>query len=357
MLLERWTSNRRRRTGFTLVELLVVIAIIGILVGLLLPAVQSAREAARRMSCSNNLKQIGLGLHNYHSAYSTLPPGGLGWVDDSGFGGTKDDDGYGFLCFLLPFVEQGNLYDQIDPSGYWEPDHGINGRPIQNMVEAIASGSATPRIQARWAAATSRIPVYLCPSSAMPENAPQQWAIPGSRDFGVGSLPLSPIYHANQAVGLGTSSYKGCGGSPFGDGSMLVKHAEGPSRKFRDVTDGLSNTTAVGESTYVRATGVSKPPNAGNSPSGVADWPVWIGMPRSDEPMRFTGRTSSPINGFTTASRMYHAIDDDCAFSYHTGGAQFAFGDGSVHFISESISMDTYGRLCGMNDGQVVGEY
>lgn len=347
----------RRRNGFTLVELLVVIAIIGVLVGLLLPAVQAAREAARRMQCQNNCKQIGLALQNYHSAFATLPPGGLGWINDDN-PPMKDDDGYGFLCFILPFMEQQALYDQVDPSGYFEQQHGINGRPIQNMAEAIADGSATPRIQARWAAATTPVSSYLCPSSPIPSNAQQEYSIPGARDFGVGSLPVNAVYHANQPVGLATSSYKGCGGSALtGDGCMLVKRAEGDARKFRDVIDGLSNTIAVGESTYMRATGVSKPPNAGDSPSGVGDWPVWIGMPRSDEPMRFTARASSPINAFTSPGDMYRAIDDDCAFSFHSSGANFTFGDGSVRFITESVSMQTYGALAGMNDGEPIGEF
>jgi len=348
----------RRSDGFTLVELLVVIAIIGVLVGLLLPAVQAAREAARRLQCQNNLKQIGLAMHNYASTFNSLPPGGLGWVDDDGFGGTKDDDGYGFLCFLLPFIEEQALYDQVDPSGYWEQNHGINGRPMQNMAEAILGGSATPRIQARWAAATTPVSSYLCPSSTMPANAPLEWSVPGSRNFGVGSLPVSPVYNANQTVGLATSSYKGCGGSAVaGDDCMLVKRAEGEARKFRDVIDGLSNTIAVGESTYARATPVGKPPSASDSPTQVFDWPVWIGMPRSDESMRFAARASSPINAFTSPSKMYQAIDDDCAFSFHPSGAQFTFGDGSVRFITESISMETYAALAGMNDGIPTGDF
>lgn len=346
--------TRSRRHGFTLVELLVVIAIIGILVGLLLPAVQAAREAARRMSCSNNLKQIGLAMHNYESAYKRLPPGGLGWVDDDGFGGTKDDDGYGFLCFLLPFIEQQNLYNQIDPAGYWEQSHGITGRPMQHMAEAIAGGSATPRIQRRWLAATTPVGAYLCPSSPMPQNAPQQYSVPG---YAGAAIPVLPVYHAGQGVGLATSSYKGMGGTPFGDGSIFVKQSEGRARKFGDVTDGLSNTIAVAESTYVRPDGISKPAQVGETPSWAGDWPVWIGMPRSDESMRVTARTSSPINAFTSPNQMYFAIDDDCAFSFHVGGAQFAFGDGSVHFLSESISMETYSRLGGMNDGHVVGDW
>lgn len=347
-------ATQVRRPAFTLVELLVVIAIIGILVGLLLPAVQAAREAARRMSCSNNLKQIGLAIHNYESAFKRMPPGGLGWVDDDGFGGTKDDDGYGFLCFLLPFLEQQNLYNQVDPSGYWEHDHGITGRPMQHMAEQIAGGSATPRIQARWLAATTPLSVYLCPSSPMPQNAPQQWAVPG---FNGGALPLYASMHANQAIGLGTSSYKGMGGTPFGDGSIFVKNAEGRARKFGQVTDGLSNTIAVAESTYVRPDGISKPAQPGETPTWAGDWPVWIGMPRTDESMRVTARTASPINGFTSANLMYFAIDDDCAFSFHVGGAQFTFGDGSVHFISESISTETYARLGGMDDGFPVGDW
>ncbi len=356
MLLVRAKSNRTRPSGFTLVELLVVIAIIGILVGLLLPAVQAAREAARRMSCSNNLKQIGLAMHNYESAYKTLPPGGLGWIDDD-TPPLKDDDGYGFLCFMLPFIEQGNLYNQVDPNGYWEQSHGIDGRPMRNMAAEIDGGNATPRILARWAAATTPVSTYLCPSSAMPQNAPRQYAVPGSSEHGIGAIPVSPVFHANQPIGLATSSYKGMGGTPISDGSVFVKAAEGPARKFRDITDGLSNTIAVAESTYVRPDGISKPAQPGETPSWAGDWPVWIGMPATDESMRVTARTSSPINGFTSAARMYHAIDDDCAFSFHVGGAQFAFGDGSVHFLSEAISMETYARLAGMNDGQPVGEW
>lgn len=353
MLLGHWKSKRRKPSGFTLVELLVVIAIIGILVGLLLPAVQSAREAARRMSCSNNLKQIGLAMHNYESAHKRLPPGGLGWINDDE-PPLKDDDGYGFLCFMLPFIEQTALYNQVDPSGYFEQAHGINGRPMRHMAAAIAGGSATPRIQARWAAASTPVPAYLCPSSPMPANAPQEYAVPG---YTGGAIPLASVFHANQAAGLATSSYKGMGGTPFGDGSIFVKAAEGRARKFGQITDGLSNTIAVAESSYVRPDGISKPAQPGQIPSRAGDWPVWIGMPATDESMRVTARTSSPINGFTTANRMYYAIDDDCAFSFHVGGAQFTFGDGSVHFISENISMDTYARLGGMNDGEVVGEW
>lgn len=349
---------RTKRAGFTLVELLVVIAIIGVLVGLLLPAVQAAREAARRMSCSNNLKQIGLAFHNYESTFQTLPPGGLGWINDDAPDAKKDDDGYGFLCFLLPYIEQQALYDQVDPSGLFEVQHGINGRPIQNMVEGIAFGTATPRIQARWLAATTPVSTYLCPSSPMPANAPLQWNVPGSGEFGVGSLPVHIIYNAGQSVGFATSSYKGCGGNAIsGDGSMFVKRAEGDARRFRDVTDGLSNTIAVGESTYARPDGLSKPAQPGDVPADIFAWPVWIGMPRSDESMRFTARASSPINGFAGPNRMYSVIDDDCAFSFHPSGAQFTFGDGSVRFISESISMETYARLGGMNDGRPVGEF
>ncbi|WP_040768289.1 DUF1559 domain-containing protein [Novipirellula maiorica] len=346
-----------RSKAFTLVELLVVIAIIGVLVGLLLPAVQAAREAARRMQCQNNLKQIGLALHNYESTFKVLPPGGLSWVDDSGFGGTKDDDGYGFLCFLLPYIEQSALYEQVDPNGYWEEPDGITGRPIEHMVEAIAGGSPTERIQRRWEAATTPVQTYLCPTSAMPVNAPLTWSIYGSGDFGVGTLDVNPAFNADQTTGLATSSYKGCAGNHLGDNGLFVKRAEGPPRLFRDVIDGLSNTIAVGESTYVRASGVSKPPVDGESPSSLEDWPVWIGMPRTDESLRFTARTSSPINAYTSVGNMYQAIDDDCAFSFHQGGAQFNFADGSVRFITDSVSMETYQALAGMNDGEVVGEF
>src|SRR5262245_31471169 len=123
----RWKYGHGLR-GFTLVELLVVIAIIGVLVALLLPAVQAAREAARRSQCANNLKQIGLGMHNYVDTWERLPSALMG-----GLTGADDDDGFSWACAILPFVEQKNLYDKINPDGRLLPipnNFAATGQPI-----------------------------------------------------------------------------------------------------------------------------------------------------------------------------------------------------------------------------------
>lgn len=309
-----------RRLGFTLIELLVVIAIIAILIALLLPAVQQAREAARRTQCKNNLKQIGLGLHNYHDTYQRFPWGIATDVDDSaGF----DDDGYSFLAHILPQIEQTALFEQINPQcipgvlrTYYDNNGGTPGTVIPGGDIVISA--------------------YKCPSSSLPEIVPPTWSIPGGPSESMRDL----------SVGYATTDYKGAGGSCNGDNGMLHKRAEvGNGRRIADVTDGTSNTVFVGESAYV---------------SDGQDWPTWIGATGSDESNRFNGRTSAPINAGVTPNNMYNAVSDDSAFSFHTGGAQFLFVDGSVKFITENIDNTHNGTWCslnGINDGIVIGEY
>ncbi len=343
------------RNAFTLVELLVVIAIIGILVGLLLPAVQAAREAARRMQCSNNLKQIGLALHNYESAYRALPVAIWGENPRRNFNGTSsryDDDGYGWLVSILPFIEQDNMYNALssfrlnDPTtplplgspGALERWWADNGSPASGFV--IPGGDQV-------------ISAYKCPSSALPDIVPESFLIPGAV---VGSATSAPW-----ARGYALTSYKTAGGSQRGDFGMLHKLWETPAggRKFRDVTDGLSNTIMACESTYVTGStsvrwgGSATPQNPGDA----SDWPIWMGAPGSDECVRVNGRFSAPINAATNPGKMLEAINDDSAFSYHTGGAQFVFGDGSVHFLSENIENTTYSNLHDISDGQPLGQW
>ena len=323
-------TKNQRNYGFTLVELLVVIAIIGILISLLLPAVQAAREAARRMQCTNNMKQIGLALHNYHDTHKRLPPSLLGGYDMTGEGGPDldryDDHGFGWLCFILPFVEQQALYELVNPNG---DQTGV----FKNYAEANPSNPV-------WPGGDQIVSFYLCPSSGMPEIVPERWDVPGDRNR---ALPQDKDFY----VGYATTSYKAAGGSCRGDNGMMQKLDEvRPTRRFRDVADGLSNTLMAGESAY-----------AYDDDDEVDDWPVWIGGLASDEQTRINGRTTRPINCGCSPTTMDMAMGDDCAFSWHPGGANFTLGDGSVHFISENIDMQTYCDLHGINDGQPIGQF
>jgi prepilin-type N-terminal cleavage/methylation domain-containing protein len=336
----------QRTAAFTLVELLVVIAIIGILVGLLLPAVQAAREAARRMSCSNNLKQIGLAMHTYESAFGRMPPALFGANPERGQPSGEDDDGFGWLVSLLPFVEQQNLYDRLRPNGHF----GVLGnQAIRDAVyPGFPGGAVLP-------GGETVVSTYRCPSSALPERVPATWLIPGSELVGGGVIPpLTPM-----SIGYATTDYKGAGGSCQGDFGVLHKIWEGPAgTKFAEVRDGLSNTIMAGESSYVTST-TSASARRSTPPTAFQDWPTWIGAfgNGQDETIRINGRTNSPINAQAGPSRMYFAINDDNAFSYHPAGAQFVFMDGSVHFLSENVDMGTYCFLHDKRDGQVLGSY
>jgi len=325
----------KKRLGFTLIELLVVIAIIAILIALLLPAVQQAREAARRTQCKNNLKQIGLALHNYESTYNILPHALWG----GGPGQPLQDNGFGWLVSILPQIEQANLFQRINPQG--QP--GIfNAAMIAQFYPgaAIIPGGDTV------------LPAYLCPSSAMPQVVPATWTVPGAPG---GAIPARTI----EAVGYATTSYKAAGGSNSGDFGMMHKNGEGGGTRFRDVTDGLSNTIMAAESTYCSTdTGSANRLLGTVAPTQFRDWPIWIGTGnQSDEAVRINGRFNSPINARTNFNRMFQAINDDNAFSYHVGGAQFVLGDGSVRFISENIDTRNYDWLHDKRDGQVLGEF
>jgi prepilin-type N-terminal cleavage/methylation domain-containing protein/prepilin-type processing-associated H-X9-DG protein len=340
-----------QKPGFTLVELLVVIAIIGILVGLLLPAVQSAREAARRMSCQNNLKQMGLAMLNYESAYKKFPSALMGARV-----GAPQDDGVSWATAILPFIEQTPLYNQLQAGslalgaplgtpgimrrakgGTW-PTHG----PLGPFTIAGTGGSATATTIVPGG--DSKIAGYRCPSSALPDLCPSTWTVPGA--------PGSQTINANQfSFGYATNDYKGAGGSARGDFGVIQKLFEiNGNTRIADITDGTSNTLIIAESTYLTG-------NNRTTPTTFEDWPIWFGGPNTDESMRTNGRFTAPINCQTNPNQMVLAINDDCAFSYHTGGAQFAFVDGSVHFISQNIDQQTNSDLNDKSDGNVLGQW
>lgn len=311
------TSSRGR--GFTLVELLVVIAIIGVLVALLLPAVQSARESARRSQCANNLKQIGLAMHSYADTHTKLPSACMG-----GFTGATDDDGWSWATAILPYVEQQALFNQLNPQG-----------------ELLLLPNYFAAKQTIIPGGNTSLKIYKCPSSFLPKIAPASFRIPGSASF-----PLSP-----HLVGYATNDYKSAGGSCNGDNGPIHKLLERINCcRLAEITDGLSNTLLAGESTYIFGNPLA-------TPTQIKVWPLWIAGSNDDESVRTNGRTNSPINCGCNWATMYLAINDDCNFSQHPNGCQFVLCDGTVRFISQNIAIQTYCNLHGIDEGQPIGDY
>jgi prepilin-type N-terminal cleavage/methylation domain-containing protein len=299
--------------AFTLVELLVVIAIIGVLVALLLPAVQAAREAARLVSCKNNLKQHGIALHMYHDAHGQFP------IGVSGGSGSDHADGFGWAVALLPHLELQPLYERINPDFLPGPFKAAMSTPLK----AIPGGD-------------TELAVFRCPSSGL---GPYNFAKP------------------NDAPPYATNDYKASSGR--GDAGVFYKARDGErygySRvRIADITDGTSNTIAFGESAYYS-------PDGGPSNNDPRNWPIWMGAPGggSDEAALFKTDRFAPINCTVIIKENYlaEAIDDDCAFSWHHGGALFTFADGSVHWLSDDIQAETYWNLGTKNDEQLTTDY
>jgi prepilin-type N-terminal cleavage/methylation domain-containing protein len=285
--------SRTAPRGFTLVELLVVIAIVGILVGLLLPAVQSARELARRMQCSNNLKQIGLGLHNYESSYRKFPVGSM----ESNF--------ISAFASILPQLEQDNTFRQYDFSLYYTLPQNAD-------------------VSKQW------IATYLCPSMVLPRDVPE------ARGGEVGG-PSS--YLLNE----GTRSYMTNADGVFG-AHWPTYGRTNPHVGFGAITDGTSNTLAVSETTYNYRDykwSIALPaPLGGTVRFGSARWVV--GYPRVA-----MGTTRFPINDFSTATLEGYS-------SQHVGGVNALLMDGSVHFISESMDATSFNAMSTRAGGEVL---
>lgn len=315
----------RRNRGFTLIELLVVIAIIAILIALLLPAVQQAREAARRTQCKNNLKQYGLALHNYHDVYGRFPPAGQNWGNPH----------LGWQVRILPFADQGPLYNEIDFSDPNAFNRVVNGKPLRQ----------------------NNVPYALCPSDASgPVDA--NWA---QTSYG-GSMGPNRNPSASGACNIFMTAnvhYPSPGGDADHGNTTDLRRISGMfgrllsnSPAIRDVTDGTSNTIIVGEIL----------PACNDHRAG---WWNYNGMGNAHASM------SVPLNTMTTCQAPYKPQTPEhpaCTNpnnwnlswgfrSAHVGGAQFLFTDGSVHFVSENIDYNTYKDLGQRNDGRVLGEF
>lgn len=312
-----------RSRGFTLIELLVVIAIIAVLIALLLPAVQQAREAARRSQCKNSLKQIGLGLHNYHDTYKMFPPGLIHSGNAAGTGFTQAT-GWAWGTFILPYIDQAPLYSALSPSG---PIDVVNQLPLLRSI----------------------IPTYICASNT--------WRKPAQNDS-TGSVQIRVPHSSGTSVPIGISNYVGvlgingpnCGTANDTGGMFFVNS----NIKIGDVTDGTSNTWMVFErSTRPRpSTGPGGDATtmggnwAGVSAPGCFDanynWYAVIG---------YIQGTYGEINGSATR------FDTRQPDSYHVGGIHVGLADGTVRFVSQNIALSLASTLVMRQDGAAVGEW
>jgi prepilin-type N-terminal cleavage/methylation domain-containing protein/prepilin-type processing-associated H-X9-DG protein len=320
-------ASHRSKAGFTLVELLVVIAIIGVLVALLLPAVQAARESARRMKCNNHLKQIGLAVHNYHDGYQTMP---LGWNYNNPLEAAEFNSPwkskYGWLSRILPYIDQAPLYNTLNP---------------QNDIErSIESPVLRAQLQ-------MPLPIFRCPSDMAPAT-------------NISRLMMGTATE----IALATANYVGSthsGGVPTPDPSNGIFEVN-VSHSFREITDGLSNTIVASERAWEVVHG---------SVCGAAV--VWgtRGVPVANTDRVWNtmfngkGMINSPNNAnVTTQNTCRSGVS-----SKHPGGVNVLLSDGSVRFVSENINQkpdvdrsvlvidSTWEYLIARDDGTPVGDY
>jgi len=365
--LSHWRSQHSRWYGFTLIELLVVIAIIAILIALLLPAVQQAREAARRSQCKNNLKQIGLALHNYHDTHSVFPPmktwnngtdcpgGGNGWTNQGG---------YSWRVMIMPFVDQAPAYNRID---------FINHH----------SQSACPNSSNSWSQINNTaIGAYLCPSDPTP---PSNGSSTGT-NYG-GNIGASSLTQIGIGSTSGTISYQQLGGF-----FQMIGNTGALRVTATDIKDGTSNTIAVeevfrGRVMSVRGSGTwgiatnqrcnrwmiegsceatgtlgrggtrgdiwaetetASGNPGGNLQVGATGTPTGDGGPndpRADQ-VSWNGENDEAVhNGFRPAS------------STHTGGVHVLMADGAVRFVSDNVDSNTWNAAHSRAGGEVQGEW
>ena len=296
-----------------------MIAIIAILIALLLPAVQQAREAARRSQCQNNLKQIGLGMHNYHSTHKTLPPGLIA------------ESGWAWGTFLLPYIDQAPLYNQFNMSGYMD----VNQAGILSNVRTV-------------------LPVFLCPSdssrnkSESPSSLCKVASRPGETGPGGTSGPhawyanIGPYYQIGQSnyIGVTGTGSRDCYDTAPNNGAFW----ENSNVRIKDITDGTSNTMLVVERDAVNHMG--------------GNW-AGVGNPRTVCNWHYT---QYPVLHSTRAT--YGGInlsDGRSCGSMHEGGVQILLADGAVRFLNENVdaanNSSTYQKLGARNDGLTIGEF
>ena len=320
------------RRAFTLIELLVVIAIIGVLIGLLLPAVQKVREAASRMTCTNNLKQVGLALHNYEGARGKFPPAAK-WDFDATPPKPTNYVRHAMFSYLLPEIEQGNVARIYDYNYGWQ--FAQNADAIQTPIKTFQCPSAE---NPRFVSVTSG--ALAGRQRATSDFAPVAGVNPQLANLGVIQSRGNSTYLEG---GFSLGAYQGFFANVWKDSD--------PTTRVADVTDGLSNTIAVvevAERPKLLILGVNYPvaledldaPDNGTNTSAQVTGAPWS-----------QARNQIVIDGFNPAtkqffgSRVINATNASEVYAKHTGGANFVFGDGSVRFLRETITADAFASL------------
>jgi prepilin-type N-terminal cleavage/methylation domain-containing protein/prepilin-type processing-associated H-X9-DG protein len=336
------------RTGFTLVELLVVITIIGLLIALLLPAVQAAREAARRMQCGNNLKQLALALHTYHGRHNAFPYGGS-WTS-SGYAGYPGGGAFNWRTFILPDMEQQSLYDDIKAKVV--PDFVKGGNPSVSQFQNTLIRKTV-------------LSVYGCPSDSLSgslQSAPQPgWSLGGA---GTDPVSVSNYFASGGPTSIGDDQVDGdnavvnCGlcskATPFtvcpcyvngwfGDNPAKpvvgVFAVIAKSTTIAEISDGTSQTLMLQEQTLI-------PGGEGVAPNMLAQVPDPYAVGST------VWGVNSPMAGVNWPYAPYYLAGIS---SYHPGGANVAIADGSVRFLSQTINLMLLGSLGTRAGGEPIG--
>ena len=300
-----FTFSNRRRRAFTLIELLVVIAIIAVLLALLLPAVQQAREAARRSQCINNQKQLGLALHNYHDTFNVFPPGWIGVR--GGIAHMEGPNGFAWGSHLLPNLDQGPLYNQINfKASLLDPSNDIARKTVLN--------------------------VFRCPSDPSTDT----WQI---GEVGNPTNILATLPTANYVGSFGTEGYEDiCIAAPYPASQCLGDGMFSHNSKFRiaDITDGTSNTILLGE----------------HRSDKKLDWhSTWVGLVAGAE------GAAARILGVSDHTPNHPALHIDDFSSWHTGGVHLLFGDGRVRFLTQSVDLGIFRAIATRSGSEITGDF
>lgn len=311
-----------RRRAFTLIELLVVIAIIAVLIALLLPAVQQARESARRTQCKNQMKQLGIAMHNYHDTYKQLPPGTIKWIGDPARTGPTSQyyDDHGWYSQIGAFIDQAPWFNSINFSAQMSDASNDNAR-------------------------RNRIALYGCPTSGGTQN--NEWASNTWARWRGNYV----VNWGNTNYGQGTSGGVNFGGSPFGPRG---------SSNFSGIVDGMSNTLMMGEIiASTTAPGWGGPISEMQIATGGQTFTAWLppNSPSCDNAWRLCPGTSD-LNGISCCQL---AADDVSQYftvrSRHTGGAHVLMCDGAVRFVSNNIDLNVWRTLSTSKGGEVTGDF